>query len=168
MSGNTLKIISGAQTGADRAALDVAIELGMDYGGAVPRGRKAEDGPVDRKYDRLTELDTGNYSVRTERNILDANATIVFTKGHPTGGTELTVYLAGEYKKLFLVIDISEHTEEESVELIKDWLQKSKPRTPNIAGPRESKCPGMYGAVFKILSAVLIHHAEKNSIQTKN
>ena len=169
MSNNrTLKIISGAQTGADRAALDAAIELGVDYGGAVPKGRKAEDGPVDLKYDRLTELGTGNYSVRTERNIKDADATLIFTKGHPTGGTALTIDLANKYKKQLLVIDINQHTEEEAATFIKRWLCSINPHTLNVAGPRESKSPGIYKAVLKILKAALINHAGKISIQPKS
>ena len=78
MSKNNFKIISGGQTGADRAALDAAISLGVGYGGSVPPGRKAEDGIVPLEYTQLTELSSGSYSARTEKNIVDSDATLIF------------------------------------------------------------------------------------------
>ena len=72
-----ITIISGAQTGVDRAALDAAIACGLDYGGSIPRGRLAEDGPVSQHYTALIELNSEDYAVRTRRNVRDADATLI-------------------------------------------------------------------------------------------
>ena len=89
VTGENVKVISGGQTGVDRAALDAAIELGLDYGGSVPKGRKAEDGPIDEKYGKLTELGSLDYRVRTQKNVTDSDATLIITMGRFPGGTAL-------------------------------------------------------------------------------
>lgn len=73
------KIISGAQTGADRAALDFAIEVGIPYGGWIPKGRKAEDGSVPERYDQLQEMPTASYPARTEKNIFESLGTLIIS-----------------------------------------------------------------------------------------
>ncbi len=83
------KIISGGQTGADRAALDVALKLGISHGGWIPKGRKAEDGPLPDKY-QLREMPTGSYPKRTEQNVLDSDGTLIIARGKLTGGSDLT------------------------------------------------------------------------------
>jgi len=82
------KIISGGQTGADRAALDVALKFNIPYGGWVPKGRIAEDGPLPRKY-QLQEMPTPSYPARTEQNVIDSDGTVIFSHGKPAGGTVL-------------------------------------------------------------------------------
>jgi hypothetical protein len=146
-----MKIISGCQTGVDRAAIDVAIEIGLDYGGSVPNGRKAEDGTIDKKYDTLTELETDLYESRTEKNVTDADATLIFTIGNTTGGTAFTVECAKKHKKRYLLIDLSKKTDNEVMEVIQEWLSENQPEILNIAGPRESSAPGIYERVFFIL-----------------
>jgi len=79
------KIISGGQTGADRAALDFAIKRGIPHGGWIPKGRKTEDGTLPEKY-HLLEMPTGSYSKRTEKNILDSDGTLIVSHGLLTGG----------------------------------------------------------------------------------
>ena len=81
------KIVSGGQTGADRAALDVALELGLSTGGWIPRGRRAEDGAIPERYEELVESDSESYERRTELNVRDSDATVVFSFGPPTGGS---------------------------------------------------------------------------------
>lgn len=149
-----MKIISGGQTGIDRAAIDAAISLGVDYGGYIPKGRKAEDGKIDEKYDKLTELDSEDYKVRTEKNVLDSDATLVFTSGKPTGGTAYTLKCLKKHKKEYLLIDIKDKTDYEIITAVKNWLAENKPEVLNIAGPRESKVPGIYKRVFEILKEV--------------
>ena len=150
-----MKIISGAQTGADRAAIDAAISIGYNYGGSIPKGRKAEGGPVDKKYDKLTELDTDKYKVRTEKNVIDADATLIFTIGRPTGGTAVTVEFAKKHHKPYLLVDLKDRTDKEVIIQIRDWLQKNRPDVLNVAGPRESKCRGIYEMVSVILKEAL-------------
>jgi hypothetical protein len=149
------KIISGGQTGADRAALDVAIEIGLDYGGAIPKGRIAEDGPLNMRYKNMTELDTSDYDVRTEKNVIDADAALIFTSGKIGGGTSLTIEFAKRYNKQFLHIDFAARSEEESIRLAKGWLNQVSPAVLNVAGSRESSSKGIYEKVHRILKYIL-------------
>lgn len=149
-----MKIISGGQTGVDRAALDVAILRSMDYGGAIPKGRKAEDGPIDIKYKKLTELNSKDYNIRTERNVIDSDATIVFTYARPSGGTAYTINCLVKHKKPYLLVDLKAKSKLWGINTIKEWLQKNNFRVINIAGPRESEVPGIYSRVFDILKEV--------------
>lgn len=150
-----IKIISGGQTGADRAALDAAIELGLDYGGSIPKGRLAEDGMLDLRYDRMTELKSYNYDARTKKNVINSDATLIFTMGAIGGGTAYTMQVAQKYNKPFLHIDLLDKTESEAVQTVKKWLKKIQPDVLNAAGSRESTSKGIYEKVFKILKEVL-------------
>ncbi|HUK99363.1 MAG TPA: putative molybdenum carrier protein [Nitrospirota bacterium] len=150
-----MKLISGGQTGADRAALDVAIELGMVYGGSIPKGRRAEDGLIDlERYPNLKELDKGNYLARTRKNVEDADATLAFTDGVLTGGTRKTIEFAKEYGKPYLQINLKKVSAEDAVNEIIEWLNIHKPRVLNVAGSRESGAPGIYLKVYGILKIV--------------
>ena len=101
------KIISGGQAGVDRAALDAAIALNMPHGGWCPRGRLAEDGRISDRY-RLRETDSSDYAVRTERNVLDSDATLVLCRGEPRGGTLLTIRLAQRHGRPHLAVDLDQ------------------------------------------------------------
>ncbi len=83
------KVISGGQTGADRAALDAALDLGFPIGGSCPVGRMAEDGPINDAY-TLTEIG-GGYRQRTKQNVIDSDGTAIFYESYLQGGTEATV-----------------------------------------------------------------------------
>jgi len=142
-----LKIISGGQTGVDRAALDLALELGIPCGGWCPKGRKAEDGPIPDRYP-LKETESNSYPVRTEMNVRDSDGTLILTWGRPTGGTALTVRLAKRHKKPCMVIDLKNAGNQSS---IKDWLEKKQIGILNVAGPRESKNPGISKLAYDFL-----------------
>lgn len=98
-------IVSGGQTGVDRAALDVALELGFLCDGWCPRGRKAEDGPIACRYP-LRETPSARLSQRTEWNVRDSDGTLILTKGRPRGGTALTIQLATRLTRPHLVLDL--------------------------------------------------------------
>ncbi|MBI4248544.1 MAG: putative molybdenum carrier protein [Elusimicrobia bacterium] len=131
------KIISGGQTGVDRAALDFALEAEIDCGGWCPKGRIAEDGPIEQKYP-LEETPSEEYAQRTEWNVRDSDATLILTIGEPKGGTALTVYLAGRGRKPCLVVDLRSAPEAHTV---RDWLKERRVSVLNVAGPRESNFP---------------------------
>lgn len=150
-----MKIISGGQTGVDRAGIDVAIKLGLDYGGALPKGRLTEEGPLDSKYDHMTELETVNYPARTDRNVKDADATLIFTMGQIGRGTALTIRKTKKYRIPYLHIDLDEKSEQEAVQEARNWIKEVCPEVLNIAGTRESKAPGIYEKVYNILVEVL-------------
>ena len=101
------RILSGGQTGVDRAALDVALELGLPCGGWCPKGRRAEDGPIPSHYP-LTETPWDGYPQRTEWNVRDSDGTLILTEGEPDRGTALTRELAARHGKPCLVLDLTE------------------------------------------------------------
>lgn len=153
-SGDTLelqRIISGGQTGVDRAALDVAREFGLARGGWCPRGRKAEDGPIPTVYP-LDETKSAKYAVRTRWNVRDADATLILTTGPPSGGTELTQTIAEQLGRLHLVIDLNQPTNAVPVAC---WLKSHRIMILNVAGPRESTSPGIYNRARDFLREVL-------------
>jgi len=150
-----MKIISGGQTGADRAGLDAAIALGIDYGGSLPKGRLTEEGPLDYKYDRMIELESSSYPKRTLKNVMDSDATLLFTIGKIGGGTALTLKMAKQNNKPYLHINLESQSEDRIIQTIKAWLDKVKPNILNIAGSRESKSPGIYEKVCSILMRFL-------------
>ncbi len=134
-----LKVISGGQTGVDRAALDAARAAGLPCGGWCPRGRLAEDGPIDPAYP-LIETPSGDYAQRTEWNVRDSDGTLVVARGRPTGGTALTMTVARRHGKPLLVVDLSRGP---SPEEAARWIQAHAIGTLNVAGPRESQRPGI-------------------------
>ena len=146
-----MKIISGGQTGVDRAALDAAILLGIEHGGWCPRGRLAEDGRIPDRY-RLRETDSADYRVRTEWNVLDGDATLILCRGPLGGGTLLTHALAEQHGRPCLVIDLQAPP---VVEEVVHWLRRHDIATLNVAGPRESQSPGIGDAAASFLADLL-------------
>ena len=136
-------ILSGGQTGADRAALDFALEFGLAHGGWCPRGRLAEDGPIDEQY-QLTETPSRRYNQRTEWNIRDSDATVVFSvQCKVTGGTALTLALAQRLGKpcLHLSSDEMAATGADPAEELLAFLAEHHVGRLNVAGPRASQEP---------------------------
>jgi hypothetical protein len=144
-----LKIISGGQTGVDRAALDVAMELGLPVGGWCPRGRLSEDGAIPEQYP-LTETRSPEFHVRTQRNVEASSATLVLTRGAPTGGTRFTVEVAQSMRRPVLVVDLM-RPGDDPIQLVSRWLAEIQPRVLNVAGPRESGAPGIAAETWRIL-----------------
>jgi len=145
------KIVSGGQAGVDRGALDAALQLGFDCGGWCPLGRRAEDGPIDPRYP-LSESDSPRYDVRTEQNIIDSDGTLIITGGRLEGGTRLTLELALQKNRPCRVIDLRQPLE---LEQVIDWLVALEISTLNIAGPRESKQPGIADKTREIVEKLL-------------
>jgi len=148
-SGRITRIIAGGQTGADRGGLEAALYCGIPHGGWCPKGRKAEDGVIPAKYE-LRETPAADYARRTEANVADSDATLVFTRGKAAGGSKLTMEYAKKYKKPCLHIAIDQYSREDAVHRVKRWLEGevTQPMPPdncvlNIAGSRESEVPGI-------------------------
>lgn len=151
MSQYLKKIISGGQTGVDRAALDAAIAFNFACGGWCPKGRKAEDGPIDARYP-LKESLVEDYTQRTEWNVRDADATLILTWEKSTGGTALTVDCAKKENKPHIIIDLSSNPQ---VSAVIDWINKNQIHTLNVAGPRESKHLGVYNAAITFMEKLM-------------
>lgn len=145
------KIVSGGQTGVDRAALDAALAVGIPCGGWCPRERYAEDGRIADRYP-LAETPSGDTAQRTEWNVRDSDGTLVLTQGAPTGGTALTIRFAGDLVRPCRVVDLADAADPAGV---RGWIRENRIEVLNVAGPRESKCPGIYGEALAFLRKVL-------------
>ena len=143
------KIISGGQTGVDRAALYAAISLGLEHGGFCPKGRVAEDGIIPLGY-KMDELDTEEYSARTMKNVQCSDGTIILHKGEITGGTAFTEAFCKINKKPLLIINILDEFKEIRVNFSR-WLETNTITILSIAGPRESE-----GQIYKKAKDLLI------------
>ncbi|CAF3815409.1 unnamed protein product [Rotaria sp. Silwood1] len=144
----SIKIVSGGQTGVDRSALDVAIELNYKYGGWCPRGRKAEDGIIDSiKYANLEETSSNHYPQRTEFNVRDSDGTLIIIVGNEDTmgrGSKLTVNMTKKYEKPLLIINLNQDDKIKNETKVIEWLSMHKIKILNIAGPREETTPGIY------------------------
>lgn len=145
------KIISGGQTGADQAALDVAIDFGIPYGGWVPKGRKTENGALDPKYTAMKESLSSRYGDRTLQNVVDADGTLIVSHGKLSGGSRLTAVFARQYGRPCLHVDLKETFRFKAAESIRSWVLSQRISVLNVAGPRASSDPEIYRAVYDIL-----------------
>ena len=150
------KVISGGQTGVDRAALDVALEIGIPCGGWCPKGRRAEDGAIRSRYP-LMETPSPEYAERTEWNVRDSDGTLVLTWGIPRQGTAFTIDIARRLGKPCLIIDLLNPPHWPAV---KEWFEKNSLNVLNIAGPRESKVPEIYDHAFEFLEKFFLQEKE--------
>lgn len=145
------KIVSGGQTGVDRAALDLAIGRGLGYGEFVPRWRMTEDGPLPPKYAGMTETVGTDNSERTELNVINSDATLIVSNGELTGGSKLTERFARKYKKPILHLDLTRLSPESAADKAKLWLAASKCETLNVAGARAFKDPTIMAILWNCL-----------------
>jgi hypothetical protein len=157
------KIISGGQTGADRAALDFALKRKIPHGGWVPKGRIAEDGPLHKKY-KLTEMLTDSYQDRTEQNVIGADGTVIISHGKLTGGSAYTQEMAKKHARPCLHVDLNKHAVLPAALEILNWIDEHGIKVLNVAGPRASKDPKIYKLVKEILESLLILNASVDRI----
>src|SRR5262245_10218216 len=148
-----MKIVSGGQTGVDRAALDFAIEHGIEHGGWCPLGHQAEDGTIPARY-QLKETESGSYSERTERNVLESDGTLIIASELPLiEGTLFTQECAHKHGRPCLVLHESEGLETASLAAA-TFLKQHRIRVLNVAGPRESQAPGLGKFVRQVLGFI--------------
>lgn len=145
-----IKIISGGQTGVDRAALDEALSNGIAIGGWCPAGRGAEDGRIPPNY-LLDETPSKDYAVRTAWNVRDSDATLIFCRGEPKGGTALTQREALIHGRPLMIADPRSFDPSG----VRDWLNKRQVKRLNVAGPRESEEPGIYSDVRSAMGSII-------------
>ena len=168
-----LVLVSGGQTGVDRAALDIAIEFKIPHEGWCPYGRKAEDGIIPKKYNlkeapaptREENLDPDAiYKKRTELNVRDSDGTLIIAKDAPIGGTLYTIEMAEKHEKPYLIFNLSKNYE---IEHIANWIIKNNIKKLNVAGPRASQTPDIYHSAYNILKHFLNHQLLKNHISSE-
>ena len=153
--------MSGGQTGVDRAALDVALEHGIESGGWCPTGRLDEFGRIPDRYP-LKELDSGGFTERTLHNVKDSEGTVIIYPGKLDGGTEQTVRFCAQEQRPHKLIDASTMSVEEAAQAISDFVRKNKIDILNVAGPRQSEWADGYDYAFRALDEFL------NSIKSKS
>lgn len=152
-----LRIVSGGQSGADIAALDWAISHGVDHGGWCPKGRRSEDGTIEPHY-QLNETPLKSYLQRTEWNVRDSDATVVFTLDDSLdGGSRRTAHFADKFCKPWLHFRPSVHPK-----FLAQFLVRHNVTTLNVAGKRESSTPGIYRFVFDTLERAIVFRQPSN------
>ena len=157
-----LKIVSGAQTGVDRAALDAALRKNTPCGGWCPEGRKAEDGIIPELYP-VKELTEGDYKDRTKKNVQDSGGTVIIYFGQPSGGTERTLKYCLAEKKPYLLLDAREVNAGRAAERIFEFLGVLPDATLNFAGPRASGEPAAYEYALEAVEIFLEIYEANNS-----
>jgi Circularly permutated YpsA SLOG family len=148
------KIISGGQTGVDRAALDVALEHGIECGGWCPAERVDEFGKIPDQYP-VHELPGGGFTERTLQNVKDSDGTVVIYPGELYGGTEKTIRFCIDLKRPHQLIDTSKLSAEDAAKLIADFVRENKIGILNVAGPRQSEWREGYDYASRALDIFL-------------
>ena len=144
------RVISGGQTGVDRAALEAATACGIPIGGWCPEGRRAEDGTIPDRYP-LTETPSREYPVRTKWNVRDSDATLIMTLGTPDGGTRLTAKAAASLGKPCLIVRADDPGARDTAVA---FIDETRGTILNVAGPRESRQPGIFPRAREFLIQV--------------
>jgi len=147
------KIVSGGQTGADRAGLDVARRWDFPYGGWCPAGRKAEDGPISTLY-QLVETPSASYLQRTEWNARDSDGTVIFTMAAAlSGGSKRTAEFAAKHRKPWIHLAWQASSYESPARLLQQFVEENSVQVLNVAGTRGSKEPDVWKFAYETLEA---------------
>ena len=149
-----LKIVSGGQTGVDRAALDVALKHGIECGGWCPEGRLDEVGQIPTRYP-VRELPGGTFDDRTRANVKDSDGTVIFYFEELRGGSAFTLECCEELKKPCCLIDAQQLRADEAGKRLRAFLDEANVEVMNAAGPRQSDWPEGYAYARAAIEAAL-------------
>ncbi|MCP4169150.1 MAG: molybdenum cofactor carrier [Fuerstiella sp.] len=165
------RIVSGGQTGVDRAALDAGLAAGIAIGGWCPRGRRSEAGTIPPHYP-LKETNARSYAVRTAWNVRDSDGTLIIVLDEISSGTKLTLAAAREQDKPFIVVHLrpsaapglftTENPPNDRIQSVVDWLRERRIRVLNVAGPRGSSHTDVYSEALEFMT-LLLRNPEQNT-----
>lgn len=167
MAATLSQVVSGGQTGVDRAGLDAAIFHNIPHGGWCPEGRRAEDGRIPDDY-CLKETESRNYTVRTKQNVIDSDGTLILFEDSLSRGTGLTAKFARQNTRPLYSLDIieilnwDEDQFDAEVQKVNQWIETQNVNVLNVAGPRESSSPGIGGVARMFLLRVFESHVVAN------
>lgn len=161
------KIISGGQTGAERAALEAARACGVPIGGHVSRRRRAEDGKVPAEYAELIEATSSNPAERTRRNVADSDGTLIVSHGPLRGGFALARGVAAEANKPCLWLDMSLLSLQDALRQLQSWLSEHRVQVLNVAGPRASEDENVHDVVLALVTALLKPRRQQGDAASK-
>jgi hypothetical protein len=147
-----VKLISGGQTGIDRAALDIALKHGVECNGWCPAGRLDEFGRIPDRYP-VKELEGCGLSERTLQNVKDSDGTVIIYWDKLSGGTEQTVRFCVEQRRPHELIDASKISTEHAAKLVLDFVREHNIDILNVAGPRQSEWLDGYDYASRVLDA---------------
>lgn len=172
MQKNELKIVSGGQTGVDQGALQAARDLGLEWGGWVPKGWRTENGTLNLIYrEKMREHASANYLARTRKNVIDSHATLIIVNAYPlSGGTLKTRFFCQEAMRSHFVVSLGEA---DAADKVRRWLgqffaiEHPVPFVLNVAGPRESKAGGIQKRTRCFLAEVLQGMLEETPVPAK-
>ncbi len=157
-------VVSGGQTGVDRAALDAAQACGLPIGGWCPAERRAEDGTISATYP-LRETPSARYLLRTRWNVRDSDGTLILGTVATSVGTAATVEAAREFGKPLLQADWDQKRNDALLTVAR-WLRRHRIRTLNVAGPRESEQPGVYRHAHAFLESLFALSESAGQVNT--
>jgi hypothetical protein len=156
-----VKIVSGGQTGVDRAALDVALKHGIECGGWCPAGRLDELGRIPDRYP-VKELERGSFAERTLQNVKDSDGTVIISFGQPRGGSEFTLQCCNQLQRPHKLIDAAKTSAEDAAQSIVDFVREHKIDILNVAGPRQSEWADGYDYAARALEVFLNSSTSKS------
>jgi hypothetical protein len=149
-------IVSGGQTGADRAALEFARAAGVPIRGWIPKGRLAEDGPISAEFEGLVECDSPDPAVRTRLNVRDSRGTLIFSHGPLHGGSALAAEEARRLGRPLLHVDFDRTEPADAAAALRRWITERQVRDLNVAGPRASEDSRIFGKTLAVLSLAIL------------
>ena len=160
------KLISSGQTGVELAALDVAVKLGIDYGGWAPRGKHNDQGPLSETYN-LSEVPAMGFKTAMEQNVMSADGTLIVSRGQKSPRTQYAVEMSLKHQRQLLHVDLSQNSSFEAASLISSWASLQQINIAFVTGPRSETDPRIYAQMLKIMETAFYLGFVKTGIYPK-
>lgn len=163
------KIISGGQPGVERAALDLAIKLDIPHGGWITKGRLTQNGVLPNTY-KLKEMTSTSRSEQLAKNVMQADGTVVFTRGQPPDLMRTTIDIVETHDRPYLIVDLQQSRSLKAVRQLAAWIQEQGIEILHVTGSKTSQDPGSYQDTINLLEGIvylsLMHHRQAGFIRT--